>query len=76
MAFSAKIEELLKKAQFQGSDKFYCIATSGESSGNAGICVAKILKNRNFDLAGFANIVMPDNYLLVGKCPTKKPLSR
>lgn len=70
--FPQKIEELLKKAQFQGSDKFYCIATSGESSGNAGICVAKILKNRNFDLAGFANIVMPDNYLPGGEMPDKE----
>ena len=70
--FPQKIEELLKKAQFQGSDKFYCIATSGESSGNAGICVAKILKNRNFDLAGFANIVMPDNYLPGWGMPDKE----
>ena len=74
--FPQKIEELLKKAQFQGSDKFYCIATSGESSGNAGICVAKILKNRNLTLRDLPTSLCPTTIFLAGKCPTKKPLSR
>ena len=59
----AVIEELLKKAVFEGSREMYIVATVGEHGGLAGKYAGKIVKDRGMIWKGYREIRMPDNYL-------------
>lgn len=66
-----KIEELIKKAEFSGSDKIYFIVTMGAQSGNAYKYCKKLCNNKNLKFMGFYGIPMPDNYVIASKMPDK-----
>lgn len=67
----ARIEELLKSAEFQGSKKIYIVATMGASAGAAGEYCRRIITKKGLEYMGFYAIRMPDNYTVSFKMPSK-----
>lgn len=63
------VEDFIQKASFEGSDKFYIIMTCGEDTQNAIGWAQKVLAKKSLQLLGFAEIIMPNNYLAM-KYPT------
>ncbi len=59
------IEEFLIKHKFNGSMRFYVIATCGSSTGNAYTHLLDVCVKNNLKLKGFAEVKMPDNYVLM-----------
>lgn len=56
------VDEFIRYTSFDGTNKAYFIMTCGSEAGDA-IRYIKILCNeKNWDLQGFSEIIMPDNY--------------
>ncbi len=55
---------------FNGSMRFYVVCTCGESSGNAYNHLVKAAIGNNVRLKGYAEIVMPNNYVMLSDVPT------
>lgn len=59
------IEEYIRNTQFTGTKDVYFILTCGAETGDAIQYVKKLCKEKDFNLKGFAAIVMPDNYIVM-----------
>lgn len=66
------VTNFIKNAKFNGSDEVYFITTCGANSGKIVKTVDKIITGRNLVLKGFAEIVMPSNYIIMYNPPTKE----
>ncbi len=61
----AFIEKFLIENTLKGTMRFYVICTCGDSSGNAYSHLDKLCIANNIKLKGFAEVIMPENYLLM-----------
>ncbi len=59
------IEDFLIKNTFHGSMRFYVIGTCGDGSGNAYNHLLNVCVENNIKLKGFAEVKMPDNYVML-----------
>lgn len=57
------VEEFIRDNKFAGSKKAYFILTCGADTSNAVSYVRNLCQEKGWDLQGFAEIVMPDNYI-------------
>ncbi len=57
--------EWIKKCSFEGNKKAYFILTCGDSMGAAGNYIKKFAADAGFEYMGTAEIVMPENYLVM-----------
>lgn len=64
--------KLLEAATFSGSTSVYFIMTCGANTLNSIHYVKKIVANKQFRLAGFAEVRMPDNYIILSKGAASK----
>ncbi len=64
------LENFFVNNVFNGSMRFYVICTCGESSGNAYDYVNKRAIENNVKIKGFAEIVMPNNYVMMYDVPS------
>lgn len=60
--FPDAVDELFRKIDFQGSKKFYFVATMGGDSGNCEKVCRKRVRDKGMTFGGFADVIMPDNY--------------
>lgn len=58
------IEDLLKNADFSGSNDFYFIGTMGSQSGNCDKYLKKICDEKSMNYMGFCGVRMPSNYVI------------
>lgn len=65
------VEEFIKSVDFSGSNKVYFILTCGLSTSNALGYIKQLCKVKGFELQGFADIVMPENYIAMYNAPDK-----
>lgn len=59
------VEDFIRKTAFKGSNKVYFVMTCGGETSNAIGHVKKLCKYKGWDLQGFAEVVMPDNYIIL-----------
>ncbi len=59
------VEEYIRETPFEGTDKAYFVLTCGGESANALQYVRKLCVQKGWQLQGFAEIVMPDNYIVM-----------
>lgn len=65
------IDQLIRKITFTGSNIAYFILTCGAETGNAVGYVEKLCKDKGWELKGFGEILMPENY--VAMFPVTEP---
>jgi ferredoxin len=63
------VEEFIRESHFSGTDKAYFIVTCGDDTGNAVGYIQKLCKWKGFEFQGFAEIIMPENYIAMFKSP-------
>lgn len=59
------LEKFFNESNFNGSMRFYTIVTCGESSGDSYKFINKVAIANNVKLKGFAEIAMPNNYVML-----------
>ncbi len=65
------VEDFIKSVDFSGSNKVYFILTCGLSTSNALGYIKQLCKVKGFELEGFADIIMPENYIAMYNAPDK-----
>lgn len=69
--FPQIIEELIRKAKFNGNHMIYFVGTMESQSGNCGKFLQKLAEEKNMEFMGFCGVAMPNNYVVGGKLPDK-----
>ena len=59
------VEEFIKKTDFTGRNEFYLIMTCGSETANAVGYFKRLSDKKGFVLKGFAELIMPDNYIVM-----------
>lgn len=59
------VEDYIRETVFKGSNKVYFVMTCGGESAGAIQYVEKLCQYKGWDLRGFAEVVMPDNYIMM-----------
>lgn len=67
----ARIEKLIRDAEFCGNKKIYVIATMGAFAGAADEYCRRIISGKGLEYMGFCALRMPDNYTVSYKMPSK-----
>ncbi len=62
----------ISKCHFKGSKKAYFILSCGDSIGAAGSYIEKFSKEAGFEYMGTAEVVMPENYIVMFSAPKKE----
>ncbi len=62
--------KFFSKSTFNGSMRFYIIATCAETSGNAYEYLNKVAIVNNVKIKGYAEVIMPNNYVMLYDVPT------
>ncbi len=66
------VENFVREARFEGSDKIYFVATMGAQSGKTAAHLEKICLKKGVIYGGFRGVVMPDDYVISFKMPTEE----
>lgn len=66
------VENYITKVAFSGTQKVYFILTCGTHTLNAVHYVKRLCRNKGFDLLGFGEILMPENYIALFTAPDKE----
>ena len=66
------VEDYITKVVFSGTKKVYFILTCGTHTLNAVHYVKTLCRNKGFDLLGFDEILMPENYIALFTAPDKE----
>lgn len=74
--FPRKIEELLRAATFEGSDRIYFVGTMGANSGSCDSFCETIAAEKDMEFRGFQGVRMPNNYVPGGHIPDVTEASR
>jgi len=61
------VEDFIQKTSFEGSQKVYVIMTCGEDTQNGIGWARKLFSDKGLELVGFAEVVLPNNYLLMNE---------
>lgn len=59
------VEDYIRKTTFKGSRKAYFVLTYGGETASASNHVNKLCQYKDWDLQGYAQVKMPDNYLVM-----------
>lgn len=65
------VEDFIKASQFSGNQTAYFVLTCGGSTYRAADFAEKLCKEKGFIYSGFAQIVMPENYIALFQTPDK-----
>lgn len=65
------VEEFIRTATFTGNQKVYFLMTCGDDTANAIGYIKELCKFKHFELQGFAEIIMPENYITMYSAPEK-----
>lgn len=61
------VEKFIQEVTLEGSQKVYVVMTCGEDTQNGIGCAEKLFLEKNLELVGFAEVVMPNNYLFMNE---------
>ncbi len=64
-------ENWMKKCRFEGNKKAYFVLTCGQDIGAAGNYTKRLASNMGFEYMGTAEVVMPENYLVMFSPPSE-----
>lgn len=59
------IEKFIKNTVFKGTQKVYFVLTYGGETASASKYVKTLCKYKGWDLQGYAQVIMPDNYVVL-----------
>lgn len=59
------VEDFILKTSFKGRKKVYFVLTCGGETANAIHYIKKLCLIKNWELEGFAEVLMPDNYIIM-----------
>lgn len=65
------MEQFIKKISFSGNLKTYFILTCGGETANAAEFTQKLCEGKGLIFTGFAEILMPDNYIIMFDSPSE-----
>ena len=65
------VTDFIKKTKFCGSNKVYFIMTCGQDVAKSIKYIKKLCNDKNWHLKGFAEVVMPENYIALFEAPDK-----
>ncbi len=63
------VEKFIEEHHFKGQKTVYFILTCGNETGNAVHYIKKLCAKKSWQLAGFADLIMPENYTALFTCP-------
>lgn len=66
------VEEFIRTGTFVGSNEVYFILTCGTDTSDAITYVKKITEEKGWNLKGFAEVVMPENYIAMFPVPDER----
>lgn len=66
------IEAFIRRQSFEGCLKAYFILNCGSETGNAASFTRKLSQEKGFEYMGFAELIMPENYVTMFKCPDEE----
>lgn len=66
------VRDWLDKTELRGSRDIYFVMTCGSEIGNAGSYIEKWCRSKGFVFKGCAEVVMPENYIVMFKAPSPK----
>jgi len=70
------VEGFIKATEFAGRKELYLVMTCGADTANAIGYFERLCDEKGFILKGFAEVIMPDNYLIMSKGVTKEIADR
>ncbi len=59
------VDDYIRSTSFKGNRKVYFVMTCGDETANAIRYVKKLCQYKGWDLQGFAEVIMPDNYIVM-----------
>ncbi len=65
-------EKWMRKCKFEGNQRAYFIMNCGDSIGAAEKYIEKLAVQMNFEYMGTAEVVMPENYIVMFSAPAKE----
>lgn len=65
------VEDFIRSATFTGNKKVYFLMTCGDDTANAVGYINELCKFKGFELQGFAEVIMPENYITMYTAPEK-----
>lgn len=66
------VRDWLDKTELRGSRDIYFVMTCGSEIGNAGNYIEKWCRDKGYVFKGCAEVVMPENYIVMFKAPSPK----
>lgn len=69
------VEHFIEKVSFSGNLKTYFILTCGGETANAMEYIQKLCIKKNLIFSGFAEIIMPENYMVLFGVPSESEIS-
>ena len=63
------LEDWIMRTDFRGNRDIYFILTCGSSTGNAGKYLRKLCEHKGLNYRGYAEVVMPENYIAMFNAP-------
>lgn len=70
------VEGFVRQARFTGSREIYFVLTCGQDMGNAAAYIAPLCREKGLSFRGVAEIVMPENYLVLFSVPNAEESER
>ena len=68
------IENFIRDNDFQGNKNLYFILTCGSETSNAFYYIKKLCNSKDLNLKGFAEIIMPENYIAMFSSPDENTI--
>lgn len=69
------VESFIKETKFLGAKDVYFVLTCGGETGNAVSYIKKLCIEKDFNLKGFAEVKMPDNYIAMYDVPSEEKVN-
>lgn len=66
------VEDFIREVEFSGTNKVYFVMTCGVDAGDSINHIKKLCDEKNFNLKGYAEIKMPENYIAMFDVPKKE----
>lgn len=66
------VEEFIRKTAFRGRNQVYVVMTCGSETANAVHYVKKLCHVKGWELRGFGQVIMPENYIAMFPTPEKE----
>ena len=70
------VYDAILHTEFEGSSRAYFVMTCGDGVGNATQYLARLCEQKQFEFAGLAKVIMPENYIVLYTAPNRAEETR